>query len=67
MVAEPDDDPPAPGPAVDRFDMEIVEFMLSWAPYGGPPEEECVPLFGCPLIVSRRGFVRSSTSAGADI
>jgi hypothetical protein len=46
VLAEPDDDPPALGPAVDRFDMEIVELMVSWAPYGGPPKEECVPLFG---------------------
>jgi hypothetical protein len=46
MWSEPDDDPPALGPAVDRFDMEIVEFMVSWAPYGGPPKEECMPLFG---------------------
>jgi hypothetical protein len=46
MLAEPDDDPPALGSAVDRFDMEIVEFMVSWAPYGGPPKDECVPLFG---------------------
>ena len=46
MSAEPDDDPASPGPPIDRFDMEIVEFMVSWAPYGGPPREECVPLFG---------------------
>jgi hypothetical protein len=26
--------------------MEIVEFVLSWVPYGGPPTEDCVPHFG---------------------
>jgi hypothetical protein len=46
MVAEPDDDPTPPGRLVDLFDMEIVEFVLSWVPYGGPPTDECVPLFG---------------------
>jgi hypothetical protein len=47
-LAEPDDDPPPLGALIDRFDMEIVEFVLSWAPYGGPPEDECVPRFGMP-------------------
>lgn len=50
LVSDPDDDPAPPPPAlappIDRFDLEIVEFMLSWAPYGGPPRDECVPLFG---------------------
>ena len=46
MSVDPDDDPAPPGPPVDRFDLEIVEFMLAWAPYGGPPADECVPLFG---------------------
>ncbi len=46
MLAESGNDPAVPGPAIDRFDMEIVEFVLSWAPYGGPPSEECLPLFG---------------------
>ncbi len=34
------------GRVIDRFDMEIVEFVLCWAPYGGPPEDECMPRFG---------------------
>jgi hypothetical protein len=46
MLADPGDDAEAPGPTLDRFDLEIVEFMLTWAPYGGPTEEECMPLFG---------------------
>ena len=59
MSAESDDDPAAP---VDRFDMEIVEFMLAWAPYGGPPTEECVPLFGMSrdrLLARLRAIVAS--------
>ena len=31
---------------VDSFDWDVVGFMLIWAPYGGPTEEECVPRFG---------------------
>ena len=25
---------------MDRFDREILDFMRSWAPYGGPPADE---------------------------
>jgi hypothetical protein len=46
MLADPGDDAEAPEPTLDRFDLEIVEFMLTWAPYGGPTEQECMPLFG---------------------
>lgn len=31
---------------VDRFDWEIVTFMVSWAPYGRPDEEVVLPRFG---------------------
>lgn len=34
---------------VDRFDREIVEFLLAWAPYGDPPDDECFPTFGMTL------------------
>ena len=31
----------------DRFEHEILNFMRSWAPYGGPPpDEEVMPEFG---------------------
>lgn len=33
------------GPA-DRFEHDIVTFMRSWAPYGGPPADEVLPEFG---------------------
>ncbi|GAS91600.1 uncharacterized protein RMCB_5696 [Mycolicibacterium brisbanense] len=44
--------PKHPGPCaadvvrVDDFDWDIVTFILRWAPYGGPSEEECWPRFG---------------------
>lgn len=31
---------------MDRFDREILEFVLNWAPYGGPPAGDALPLFG---------------------
>ncbi|MBJ8344330.1 hypothetical protein JGU72_06560 [Antrihabitans sp. YC2-6] len=31
---------------MDRFDREILEFLLAWAPYGGPPAEEVLAEFG---------------------
>jgi hypothetical protein len=31
---------------LDRFDRDLLTFMLSWAPYGGPPENECFVEFG---------------------
>jgi hypothetical protein len=31
---------------MDRFDREILDFMRSWAPYGGPPADEVLAEFG---------------------
>ena len=31
---------------LDAFERAMIEFVLSWAPYGDPPEEDCLPLFG---------------------
>jgi hypothetical protein len=33
-------------PDLDAFECAMLQFLLSWAPYGDPPEEECLPLFG---------------------
>lgn len=34
------------GEIPDRFAHDIVTFMRSWAPYGGPPADEVLPEFG---------------------
>jgi len=34
------------GDIADRFTHDIVTFMRSWAPYGGPPADEVLPEFG---------------------
>ena len=31
---------------LDRFDRDLLTFVLSWAPYGGPPDSECFVEFG---------------------
>src|SRR4029453_18592862 len=31
---------------LDRFDRDLLVFWLSWAPYGGPPTDECFVEFG---------------------
>ena len=31
---------------LDRFDRDLLTFWLSWAPYGGPPNDECFVEFG---------------------
>lgn len=31
---------------IDAFDRELVKFVVNWAPYGRPPEDEVLPRFG---------------------
>jgi hypothetical protein len=31
---------------VDRFDRQIVQFVVTWLPYGGPPDADAVIEFG---------------------
>lgn len=31
---------------LDGFDQDMMEFVLNWAPYGGPPADEILPRFG---------------------
>ena len=31
---------------MDRFDRDILDFVRSWAPYGGPPTDEIWAEFG---------------------
>lgn len=30
----------------DEFDWEILRYVVDWAPYGGPHEEDILPRFG---------------------
>ena len=40
--------PPSAPVGVDRFDWEVVSFVLHWAPYGGADDDDVVPTFGMP-------------------
>jgi len=31
---------------LERFDRDLLTFVLRWAPYGGPPDDECLIQFG---------------------
>jgi hypothetical protein len=31
---------------LERIDRQLLTFVLNWAPYGGPPEDECFLEFG---------------------
>jgi hypothetical protein len=31
---------------IDRFDRDLLTYALAWAPYGAPPPEEILPMFG---------------------
>lgn len=43
---------------MDWFDRMIVQYMLRWQPFGGPPEDEVLPRFGMSLPQLRRRFNR---------
>ncbi len=36
-------------PQLDRFDRDLLVFVLNWRRYGGPPEDECMVEFGLNL------------------
>jgi hypothetical protein len=47
--------------ALDDVDWELVTFVMCWAPYGGPSEEQSLPRFGmtCPQLQTRfAGVIR---------
>jgi hypothetical protein len=35
---------------LDDFERAMIEMLLTWAPYGDPPEEDCLPLFGKTVV-----------------
>jgi hypothetical protein len=42
---------------IDRFDHEVLEFFVAWAPYGDPAEEDALPRFGMNLDRLRERLV----------
>jgi hypothetical protein len=43
---EPNAAADSPRRRLDRYDRDLLAFMLSWRRYGGPPEGECLVEFG---------------------
>ena len=41
---------------MDPFDRQIVQFVVRWAPFGGPPDEDVLPGFGLTPVELRRRF-----------
>ncbi len=40
---------------MDSFERQLVQFVVLWAPFGGPPAEEMLPSFGLsPPLLARR-------------
>lgn len=54
------------GPAaIDAFHWDIVAFVLSWAPYGGPGDEESLPCFGMTAAQLQARFADVISKLGA--
>ncbi len=52
---------------LDRFDRDLLSFVVSWAPYGGPPDNECFVEFGMSADRLRQRCVQVvSTTRAAD-
>jgi hypothetical protein len=53
---------------MDWFDRQIVQFIVWWAPFGGPSEEDTLPRFGLTPEQLARRFDRivSKLSASED-
>ena len=54
-----------PGEIADRFERDIVTFVRSWAPYGGPPTDEVLAEFGLTRdqLVARYHQILAAVSA----
>jgi hypothetical protein len=53
---------------MDRFDREILDFVRSWAPYGGPPSDEVFAEFGLTpsQLADRLDLIVSAENARRD-
>jgi len=55
-----------PRATIEPFHREIIDFLLIWSPFGGPPEDQCLPLFGLTrhqLVQRIRAIVDGSQNA----
>jgi hypothetical protein len=47
---------------LDEFDRHLLQFFLTWAPFGGPTEEDVYPRFGLDTAAGWRRFKRVTAS-----
>lgn len=41
---------------MDWYDRQMMQFVLGWIPFGGPPDEETLPRFGLTPEEFRKRF-----------
>ncbi len=52
---------------MDPFDRQIVQYVIRWAPFGGPPDDEVFPCFGLtPAQLGQRFDEIASTMLSSD-
>jgi hypothetical protein len=52
--------------SLDDFDRAIIKFVIQWAPYGGPSDEDLFPRFGLTrdrLFARIESIIRAQTEA----
>lgn len=52
---------------MDIFERELVTFVLKWAPFGGPTDDETFPLFGMSAECLKQRFRELVTRAECDL
>jgi hypothetical protein len=55
----------AEGFVMDSFDRHLLQFVLTWIPFGGPTDEDTFPRFGLRAWSVHDRFIASTTLAGA--
>jgi hypothetical protein len=46
---------------IDEFEWDIIRYLVDWAPYGGPDEEDILPRFGMDVQRLNARFVELVT------
>lgn len=50
---------------MDSFDRHLLQFVLTWTPFGGPTDEDTFPRFGLRARSVHDRFIAITTLAGA--
>lgn len=52
---------------MDSFDRHLLQFVLTWTPFGGPADEDTFPRFGLRASSVHDRFIAITTSALSDL